>query len=79
MIRRTTVAADADDIAVLAAEARRRGVSLARILGEAVAEKAAQIRGARRPRVGVFAGDGRGIAARMEAEPHAAVQRKLRS
>ena len=53
MTRRTTLAADADDLAVLEAEARRRGVSLAQVLREAVADRAAAIRGARRPRFGV--------------------------
>ena len=38
MTRRTTLAADADDLAVLEGEARRRGVSLAQVLRETVAE-----------------------------------------
>jgi len=57
MTRRATVAADDDDLAVLAGEARRRGLSLARVLGEAVAEKAERLRAAKRPRVGVFRSD----------------------
>lgn len=54
MMRRAIVAAEDDDLAVLAEEARRRGLSLARLLREAVAEKAERLRAARRPRVGIF-------------------------
>ncbi len=53
MIRRTTLAADADDLALFEAEARRRGVSLAQVLREVVAEKANEIRAHRRPRFGI--------------------------
>jgi hypothetical protein len=52
-IRRTTLAADRDDLALLEQEARRRGVSLARVLRELVASKAEELRRARRPRFGV--------------------------
>lgn len=51
--RRTTLAADRDDLALLEDEARRRGVSLAQVLRETVAEKAADLRARRRPRFGV--------------------------
>lgn len=51
--RRTTLAADKDDLALLEREARRRGVSLARVLRELVAREADEIRLARRPRFGV--------------------------
>jgi len=51
--RRTTLAADHDDLAVLEQEARRRGVSLARVLRELVAREAGDLRRARRPRFGV--------------------------
>lgn len=58
MIRRTTLAAESADLAVLEAEARRRGVSLASVLREVVADAAATRRAtAPRPRWGVFAGD----------------------
>lgn len=57
MIRRATVAAEDNDLAVLAEEAKRRGLSLARLLGEAIAEKAERLRAARRPRVGIFRAD----------------------
>jgi len=52
-IRRTTLAADRDDLALLEQEAGRRGVSLAQILRELVAREAADLRRARRPRFGV--------------------------
>jgi hypothetical protein len=51
--RRTTLAADSDDLALLEGEARRRGVSLAQVLRELVAREAADLRRSRRPRVGV--------------------------
>lgn len=71
-IRRTTVAADCGDLDTLAAEATRRGVPLARLLSEAVADKAAELRRTRRPTVGVWrSGDGRS-AADLTAEPIAA-------
>jgi hypothetical protein len=69
MMQRTTVAADREALDTLKAEARRRGVSLTVILGEAVEEKAASIRAARRPRVGLGrSSDGRS-AAQLTAEP----------
>ena len=43
-IRRTTLAAERDDLAVLEGEARRRGVSLAQVLRDVVAQEAKQIR-----------------------------------
>jgi hypothetical protein len=67
--RRTTISAPKDVLDTLAAEARRRGVSLNVILAEAVSEKAAGLRAARRPRLGVGAStDGR-AAAVVAAEP----------
>jgi Ribbon-helix-helix protein, copG family len=51
--RRTTLAADPDDLALLEQEARRRGVSLARVLRELVAREADELRLARRPRFGI--------------------------
>ncbi len=48
--RRTTVRAPTADLATLQAEADRRGVALAAVLSEAVAEKAASLRRRRRPR-----------------------------
>jgi hypothetical protein len=54
MTRRTTLAADRDDLALLEGEARRRGVSLAQVLRELVAREADALRQSRRPRFGVF-------------------------
>jgi hypothetical protein len=68
-MRRTTVAADREALDTLEAEARRRGVPLTAVLAEAVADKAASIRAARRPRVGLGrSSDGR-TAADVTAEP----------
>jgi hypothetical protein len=69
MMRRTTVTADRDTLGTLEAEAKRRGVSLSTLLAEAVDEKAASIRAARRPRVGLGRSrDGRS-AAELTSEP----------
>lgn len=68
-IRRTTVSASEDTLGTLEAEARRRGVSVAAVLREAVDEKAQALRAARRPRVGV-ARSSDGLTAReVTAEP----------
>jgi hypothetical protein len=69
MKRRTTVAADRSALDTLEAEARRRGVPLTALLAEAVEDKAASIRAARRPRVALGRSrDGRS-AAEVTAEP----------
>jgi hypothetical protein len=68
-LKRTTVAASRDSLATLEAEAQRRGVSLSSLLAEAVEEKAAGIRAARRPRVGMGrSSDGRS-ARELASEP----------
>lgn len=68
-VRRTTVAADREDLETLSAEAARRGVPLTVVLAEAVADKAAEVRARRRPRFGVGRSvDGRS-AAEVAAEP----------
>jgi hypothetical protein len=68
-LKRTTVTAPRASLATLEAEAARRGVSLATLLAEAVEDKAAAIRGGRRPRVGLGRShDGRS-AAEVTAEP----------
>lgn len=51
--RRTTVAAEHEDLAILEAEARRQGTSLAGVLREIVAREADVLRGRHRPRFGV--------------------------
>lgn len=53
MKKRTTVTAEADDLEILRAEARRLGIPLSDLLKVAVAEKAAEIQAERRPRLGV--------------------------
>ena len=53
MVQRTTIAAEADVLETLRAEAERRGISFAVLAAEILAEKAAELRRARRPRVGV--------------------------
>jgi hypothetical protein len=69
MNRRTTVSADAEALATLEAEARRREESLSAVLSEAVEEKALAIRRARRPRLGLGrSSDGRS-AAETTVEP----------
>jgi hypothetical protein len=68
--RRTTLAADHDDLALLEEEARRRGVSLAQVLRELVANEANQLRRARRPRFGVARSSG-GAARAAAADEHA--------
>jgi hypothetical protein len=53
MTRRTTLSAEADDIAVLEGEARRRGVSLAQVLRELVEREANELREQKRPSFGI--------------------------
>ncbi len=69
MNRRTTVSADADALATLEAEARRRGGSLSALLAEAVEEKAIAIRRVHRPRVGMGRSSDGLSAARTTADP----------
>lgn len=79
VIRRTTLAADSSDLSVLEAEARRRGVSLATVLREVVAEAAASRRlTAPRPRWGVFDGDP-DLAARAADDEASPAESRLRS
>ncbi|MGH2949373.1 MAG: hypothetical protein ACRDPC_24475 [Solirubrobacteraceae bacterium] len=72
-IRRTTLAAEADDLALLEGEARRRGVSLAYVLRETVAREAAALRAQRRPRFGVARSD-EGTASASARDEHAPVR-----
>jgi len=68
-IRRTTMTAKRSSLDTLATEARRRGVSLTTVLGEAVDEHAAALRASRRPRLGIARStDGRS-AAEVTANP----------
>lgn len=80
MIRRTTLAAEATDLAVLEEEARRRGVSLATVLREVVRKAAAERRAARpRPRWPLFSGSGDSIAARSADDEESPAAGRLRS
>lgn len=76
--RRTTLAAEADDLATLEDEARRRGTSLAQVLREMVARSANEIREARQPRFGV-ARSGKGAATAAASDEHAPAGRRRRS
>jgi hypothetical protein len=67
--RRTTVAARRSSLDTLQGEARRRGVSLTTVLAEAVDEKAAAVRDARRPRLGLGRSTDGLSAAQLTAEP----------
>ena len=69
-VRRTTLAADQDDLALLQGEAQRRGVSLAQLLRELVAREADELRTARRPRFGI-ARTSQGAAQVAAADEHA--------
>ena len=71
--RRTTVVADADDLAVVAIEARSRGMSLGAMLGELVAQGAKEFRQKRRPRLATFRAQG-SIAALMEKDDEPAAR-----
>lgn len=75
MMRRTTLAADPDDLAVLEAEARRRQVSLALVLRELVAKEADAVRQERRPRFGI-ARSGVGAARAAGRDEHAPVRER---
>ncbi len=72
-VRRTTLAAEADDLAILEAEARRRGISLAQVLRETVAREAGELRARHRPRFGV-ATSSRGAARAAAQDEHAPVR-----
>jgi hypothetical protein len=77
-IRRTTVSAEGDDLAVLEGEARRRGVALAQVLREAVEREATRLRSQTSPRFGVVHGDGTATRT-IAADEHAPARRGGRS
>jgi hypothetical protein len=77
-IRRTTVAAESDDLAVLETEARRRGVALAQVLREAVEHEAGRLRRKAEPRFGIVRGDGSATAS-IAGDEHAPARRSSRS
>jgi Ribbon-helix-helix protein, copG family len=76
--RRITVAVESDDLAVLDAEARRRGVALAQVLREAVEREAGRLRDQALPRFGVLRGDGNATPA-LAADERAPARRRGRS
>jgi len=69
MNRRTTLSANVEALSTLESEARRRGASLSAVLAEAVEEKAATIRQAHRPRLGLGRSNDGGSAAKSATEP----------
>jgi hypothetical protein len=69
--RRTTIVARDEDLALLSHEARNRGLSLGRMLGVVVAERADELRHNRRPRLATFSAD-TSIAVAAEQEQPAA-------
>lgn len=77
-VRRTTVAAEHDDLAVLENEARRRGVALAQVLREAVEREAGRLRRAATPRFGIVRGDGTSTDS-VARDEHAPARRRGRS
>lgn len=66
---------DADDLATLEGEARRRGVSLAQVLRELVGREADALRRDRRPRFGI-ARTSRGAARVAAADQHAPLRER---
>jgi hypothetical protein len=77
-VRRTTVSAQSDDLAVLESEARRRGVALAQVLREAVEREAGRLRRNAEPRFGIVRGDGTSTQA-IAGDEHAPARRRGRS
>lgn len=75
MNRRTTLSADAEALATLEGEARRRGASLSAVLAEAVEEKAVAIRRGHRPRLGLGRSSDGSSAAETATEPIARAPR----
>ena len=76
-IRRTTVAAEHDDLVVLEYEARKRGVTLSQVLREAVEHEAQRLRDDAAPRFGIVRGDGNETQAIADDE-HAPARRGAR-
>jgi hypothetical protein len=74
--RRTTVVAREEDLALLAHEARARGLSLGRMLGKVVAERADELRQDRRPNLATFRAD---VSIAVAAEQEQPAARDFRS
>ena len=73
--RRTTLAADSDDLALLENEARRRDVPLTHVLREAVERAADELRRERKPRFGI-ARTSRGAAQAAAEDEHAPIRER---
>jgi hypothetical protein len=73
-VRRTTVAAEHDDLAILEHEARKRGITLSQVLREAVRHEAQRLRDNAAPRFGIVRGDGNATGA-IAADEHAPARR----
>lgn len=71
MQERTTIRAERDDLEILRGEAHRKGVSLAELAAQIIAEKATSLRAQHRPRLGLGAsGEGVGrTSVKDEASP----------
>lgn len=69
--RRTTVVAREEDLATFSHEARARGLSLGRMLGEVVSERAEELRRSRRPNLATFRADASIAKAAEEEKPGA--------
>lgn len=76
--RRTTLAAEPDDLAILEREAHRRGVSLAQVLRETVAREADVLRARHRPRFGIATSE-QGAAQAERQDEHAPLRRRAKS
>jgi hypothetical protein len=80
MVRRTTLSAEAADLRELEIEARKRGISLAQVLREVVAEAAARRRAERpRPQFGILEGGGTPTAQLSADDEEAPARGRLRS
>jgi len=74
MKRKTTLTVAAADLETIRAEAARRGVSLNVVLSDISADRAAEIRSRRRPRLGI-GGSGRSDLSRQSVEDEASAAR----
>jgi hypothetical protein len=74
--RRTTVVAREEDLALLVHEARMQGLSLGRMLGSIVAERADELRQEKRPRLATFRAD---VSIAIAAEQEQPAARDFRS
>lgn len=78
MTRRTTLTAPSEDLATLEDEARRRGVSLNRVLRELVTARADELRSAHKPQLGIGR-SGTGAAKAAARDEHAPARGRLKS